>query len=97
MTTAQVRRAKQCAERLAAVEAEVAALSAARDSLLDVVNAILAHSGGKLVVPDVEVLAAGRHHVKVDVRPGYYVFELEGYERKGPGGLLARLGLARGQ
>lgn len=72
--------AKRARARSAEHEAEVKALTAARDSLLDVLNAIIAVNGGKLVVPAVIVEASTRKHIAVTRKPfpDRYVIEFDG-------------------
>lgn len=57
--------------RVAKVDAagEIAALTQARDTLLDVLNAVLAKEGGTIVVPAVLVEASSRRHVAVTRKP----------------------------
>ena len=79
--------------------AELKDATAARDTLLDILNAVLASQGGKIVIPSVEVEASTRRPVDVTIAPGRngapdrHVIELRGYQDDNPRGIAARLGL----
>lgn len=66
------------------LEREVDALTLARDSLLDVLNAVLMSQGGRLVIPAELVTASTRKpiHVTQKLDPARYVIELDGLESK---------------
>ena len=73
--------------KYADLEASIRELSVARDSLLDIVNALLTQQGGTAVIPAVEVQSSARKRVIVDIKPpdpnvagsqARYVIRLEG-------------------
>lgn len=86
--------------KLAETEAELQQALAARNTILDILNVLLAQKGGKVVIPSVEVQAATRHKVQVTAiagrgsAPDRHVIELEGYQDEHPQGRLAKLGLS---
>jgi hypothetical protein len=102
--TVRRRRRTKYAELEEAIKRE----AAAKDSLLDIVNVLLARQGGTVSVPITEIVAARRHHVSVVVKPpdpvaagseARWVISLEDFERKdsparkdGPS-FLERIGL----
>lgn len=72
---------------------QIEKLEQARDSLLDIINAIVQQEGGSYVIPLPRVQAATRHAVHVEVKPpdpetagdeGRYVITLEGFEPPAP-------------
>lgn len=80
---------KHLQERIEELERELANAVNAKDNLLDVVNALLARSGGKVVIPVPEMQASRRHSIRVNlVRPdpeqagdeGHFTIWLEGFE-----------------
>ena len=88
--TARKRRTRSSkTEQARQLEAEVAA----KDSLLDIVNLLLAREGGSVTVPTVEVQAATRHDINVKVVPpdpevagsqGRYVISLKDFTPEPP-------------
>lgn len=87
---------------LADTTRELAQARAATNTLLDVLNAILAVNQGRIVVPGEYVLASKRRlvHVTEKQAPHRYVIELDGVEpepeRHRALRRLAALGLRRG-
>lgn len=67
MNATAKRRRKQQARATSA--AEIAKLTAARDSLLDIINAMLTAQGGTVVVPMALVIASKRRTIAVEVKP----------------------------
>lgn len=81
-----------------ALEADLQATIKARDSLLDVLNALLMSQGGRVVLPAELIQASKRTniHVTQKAEPDRYIIELEGMEPEQPQGIrdrLRRLGL----
>ena len=73
------------------LERDVEALTAARDSLLDVLNALLMSQGGRVVLPSVMVQAATRRPIHVTALEDRYVVELDGIKPPEPNSVLERL------
>ena len=73
------RTAKRARRKVSDVEKELQSTIAARDSLLDVLNALLQTQGGRVVVPGELIDASRREHIHVTQKgdPPRYIIELE--------------------
>lgn len=78
------RAARRARRTLAEAERELEATIAARNSLLDVLNAILFLEGGRVVVPQNVVVASTRKPIHVTQRDDRFIIEFMGEEQAEP-------------
>ena len=91
------RRRPPMSERLHEAERSLAGITRERDTLADVLNAILLRDGGSTVVATEYVLAATRRQIDIRNTPSGIVVTALGLEpRRERSGIMARLGLVRG-
>lgn len=90
------RTARRTRPTLASLAKANEALVETNHTLLDILNAVLADRGGKVVIPSIEIRGRTRHEVDVVIHAdkGYTSIELRGYLATNPRGVLQRLGLA---